>query len=706
MKRIRFKRRTAWASVLVLCFCTYGPVFALESEAAHIETPTATSSDALLDSGNDNLPPPVADGEDGLIPSDISNKDDLISADTSSRKPIPPPENWISSGGKIAELTPLEISSPLTTAYGDETFADLRAALSFTGIDCIWQRGEERYALCLSISWEFAALNAFLPYETQTLTGKVILPEGTELANDVNGDVSIPIKVDAAATIELVSFEKEENIRAIAFAQNQQDKLTQWFDGLKFYVTAYDKDGNRYQLFVENFDISQIDISQPGIYTATALPTVDARYTLAEGVVLPRTRHLVSVQKIGQPEINLSFFSQGSLQFPWVLSDEQDEQPELFSVWLREQNGEWACLDENSYGINKGGLQLYPDILESGKSYELQVDYPGGQTGILSFSYDGALRILDYIHGNRDGGGDGTELPDVMQPPPNQGNSSTPQPPDSGDSDSTDGDNNNTPPTTSPQPSDQHDGNGGNTGADNGTPPPSNEQIPPPQPPPALLPSGEIPSGNSLSIEDVPDGQNEEITYPAPSKEPEQTDSAAVSKDAPPMERDTADGLILSGLRLNALCALNDDLVVSKNGIILRLSSVSLQGLALKDEDSFSITLTKPASDTVLLDASVNDQPLSAIPNTMVEVDYAPRQRDGVISVTHESGEPVAVVQVEHNTVRYTVEQTGAYTISEAIPAATAAQTPRFYPWIPAAVTGGLLTLAAGIFLWRRRRMP
>lgn len=722
MKKIRFKLRTAWILVLVLCFYTYSPVFALESEADYVETPTATSSDALLNSGNDSLLPSEGD----LIPLDMNNEDDLNPADMSSGKPTLPPESWISNGGKIVELTPLDISSPLPTAYGDETFADLRSALSFTGIDCIWQRGEERYTLCLDISWDYDGLDAFLPNEVQTLIGKVILPDGTELANDVNGDVSIPIKVDAAAAIELVSFENEENIRAIAFAQNQQDKLTQWFDGLKFYITAYDKAGNRHQLFVENFDISQIDMSQPGIYTASALPTVDARYTLAEGVVLPRTQYLVSVQKIGQPEINLSFFSQGCFQFPWVLNDEQDEQSALFSVWLREQNGEWAHLDENGYGINKGGLQLYPDILESGKSYELQVDYPAGQTGILSFSYDGELRILDYIHGNRDGGGDGTELPDVMQPPPNPGdsNSSTPQPPDNGNSDSTDRDDENTPPTTSPRPPEQGNSDGGNTGADNSTPPPSNEQLPPPQtpaqetphnsviatppnvqPPPTLSPSGDIPHGNSLDIANVPDGKSAEMTHPAPSKEPEQADSAAPSKGTPPMEQDTANGLILSGLRLNALCALNDDLVVSKNGITLRFSAPMLKGLELKDTDSFSIALTKPASDTVLLDASLNDQPLSVIPNAMVEVEYIPQQTDSVISVTHENGEPVSEVQVEHNTVRFPVEQTGAYTISEAPSATTAAKASRSYPWILAIVTGGLLALAAGIFFWKRRQM-
>ncbi|HEX3038768.1 MAG TPA: hypothetical protein VHP54_00540, partial [Caproiciproducens sp.] len=49
--------------------------------------------------------------------------------------------------------------------------------------------------------------------------------------------------------------------------------------------------------------------------------------------------------------------------------------------------------------------ELLPQrIFEYGSTYDLQVSYPGGQTGILTLLYNDELSVLDYSGGDRDGG--------------------------------------------------------------------------------------------------------------------------------------------------------------------------------------------------------------------------------------------------------------------------------------------------------------
>lgn len=90
-----------------------------------------------------------------------------------------------------------------------------------------------------------------------------------------------------------------------------------------------------------------------------------------------------------------------------------------FTVWLKRENGAWEALTR---GISVGtdALKLYPQTcgLTSGTTCALQVEYPGGQTGILTFTYDVAPLKHGYSAGSRDGGGEDTYLPDIIQPSP------------------------------------------------------------------------------------------------------------------------------------------------------------------------------------------------------------------------------------------------------------------------------------------------
>ncbi|MEI3183427.1 MAG: hypothetical protein V8S98_08930 [Lachnospiraceae bacterium] len=64
-------------------------------------------------------------------------------------------------------------------------------------------------------------------------------------------------------------------------------------------------------------------------------------------------------------------------------------------------------------------LSIATRLLTPGSSYRLQVDYDGGQTGILSFTYADEIVLEGYHEGDRDGGDAGGNPPDtIIQPPP------------------------------------------------------------------------------------------------------------------------------------------------------------------------------------------------------------------------------------------------------------------------------------------------
>lgn len=66
-------------------------------------------------------------------------------------------------------------------------------------------------------------------------------------------------------------------------------------------------------------------------------------------------------------------------------------------------------------------LSIKTYLLTSGNSYRLQVDYDGGQTGILSLTYSDELVLEGYYNGDRDGGdAKGNPSDSITQPPPEQ----------------------------------------------------------------------------------------------------------------------------------------------------------------------------------------------------------------------------------------------------------------------------------------------
>lgn len=209
---------------------------------------------------------------------------------------------------------------------------------------------------------------------------------------------------NTVSSIILTSFDEPYRTDAMAFAVGtSRDEVEGWFADVIGGFTGYDAEGNYYDFISGAWSLDAVDLDTPGVYYVYTTPDLGIEFTLADGVLLPKQLCAVSIQTPGKPEINCCVSGRGTLHFPWILSPEQTEQLDDFSVFLRKDSGEWTSLSEN-FWCSFEELQLYQRIFEYGSTYELKVTYPGGQTGVLTFDYDGELSILDYSGGDRDGG--------------------------------------------------------------------------------------------------------------------------------------------------------------------------------------------------------------------------------------------------------------------------------------------------------------
>ena len=131
------------------------------------------------------------------------------------------------------------------------------------------------------------------------------------------------------------------------------------------------------------WDFSGIDLNTVGLYHATGRLTAPENTVFADRVDFPEITIPVSVQAPDRPDINCFLAARGNLYFPWVTPPGELDK---ISVWLSENNGSWNQLENGIY-VGREMLSIATRLLTPGSSYRLQVDYDGGQTGILSFTY-------------------------------------------------------------------------------------------------------------------------------------------------------------------------------------------------------------------------------------------------------------------------------------------------------------------------------
>ncbi len=205
-----------------------------------------------------------------------------------------------------------------------------------------------------------------------------------------------------------------------AFAVQQGSREPKrWNHLLRFspyHLECYAENGISYTAVVE-WDFSDIDFDTVGLYQAKGRLTAPENTEFAEGSFSRKSQFLFLYRPPADRILTALWLPEEILHFPWVTPPgDMDE----INVWLSENDDSWKPLESGVYEGRKCS-RLPPVLLTSGSSYRLQVDYDGGQTGILSFTYADEIVLEGYYEGDRDGGdADGNPPGTITQPPPEQ----------------------------------------------------------------------------------------------------------------------------------------------------------------------------------------------------------------------------------------------------------------------------------------------
>ena len=320
----------------------------------------------------------------------------------------------IQNEGELLSLPAFTL--PLRTTPSDDDLEEIyQLALQYQTVCATVTAGEEIRQETFSVAWDFSAIDQTTPGE-YTAAGRIELPEGYSFGEAVLQELQISVRVEEMPPAVITSIEQwYPYTDAFAVQQGSQtEALENLFAFSPYYLDCYADNGTSYAAVVE-WDFSGIDLNTVGLYHAIGKLTAPANTAFAEGIAFPEISIPVSVQAPGRPDINCFLSARGNLHFPWVTPPgELDE----ISVWLSENNGSWNRLKSGVY-VGQEMLSIATRLLTPGSSYRLQVDYDGGQTGILSFTYADEIVLEGYHEGDRDGGDAGGNPPDtIIQPPP------------------------------------------------------------------------------------------------------------------------------------------------------------------------------------------------------------------------------------------------------------------------------------------------
>lgn len=334
----------------------------------------------------------------------------------------------IQNEGELLSLP--DFTLPLRTTPSDDDLEEIyQLALQYQTVCATVTAGEEIRQETFSVAWDFSAIDQTTPGE-YTAAGRIELPEGYAFGETVLQELQISVRVEEMPPAVITSIEQwYPYTDAFAVQQGSEtEALEALFAASPYYLECYAENGTSYTAVVE-WDFSGIDLNTVGLYHAIGKLTAPANTAFAEGIAFPEISIPVSVQAPGRPDINCFLSARGNLHFPWVTPPgELDE----ISVWLSENNGSWNRLESGVY-VGQEMLSIATRLLTPGSSYRLQVDYDGGQTGILSFTYADEIVLEGYHEGDRDGGDAGGNPPDtIIQPPPED--TALQQPPESADS--------------------------------------------------------------------------------------------------------------------------------------------------------------------------------------------------------------------------------------------------------------------------------
>ena len=675
--RIKEIHRRILGSCLACLLCLTGSIPAFAAETAtpanadeRRENPTGLESEALgtLDSGTLEAPEEVS----LVLVTEIQNEDELLSLPA--------------------------FTLPLRTTPSDDDLEEIyQLALQYQTVCATVTAGEEIRQETFPVVWDFSAIDQTTPGE-YAAAGRIELPEGYAFGEAVLQELQISVRVEEMPPAVITSIEQwYPYTDAFAVQQGSEtETLENLFAFSPYYLECYAENGTSYTAVVE-WDFSGIDLNTVGLYHAAGRLTAPENTIFADRVDFPEISIPVSVQAPGSPDINCFLVRRGSLYFPWVTPPGNLDK---VSIWLSENNGSWNRLESGVY-VGQEMLSIATRLLAPGSSYRLQVDYDGGQTGILSFTYADEIVLEGYHEGDRDGGDAGGNPPDtIIQPPPE-------------DTDDQDDGFADRPSTKPPKPPVTNDG-----GMD------SDDSID--------IDKDDFPSEQAngdteenTALQQPPEVRTiagaSELTVPDPAwklsenrKEPVQSAMTVPQEVADSQNSafseffdETTDRI--SGTRfLMMLQTGAQRAIFSKQGITISIPKDALPE-GIQNEDQIEVIIQKDTDGGFSFSFSINGTVLNSLPDVSVMLPYPNDPAAGTLFLCDESGVEVPMTGYDDTAkaASFQISHTGTYTIvgkEDTASLAHAADTEHSWSPIFFFIPVCLVLLSAGEFFLRRRR--
>ena len=585
----------------------------------------------------------------------------------------------IQNEGELLSLPAFTL--PLRTTPSDDDLEEIyQLALQYQTVCATVTAGEEIRQETFSVAWDFSAIDQTTPGE-YAAAGRIELPEGYAFGEAVLQELQIPVRVEEMPPAVITSIEQwYPYTNAFALPQGSEvEALEELFAASPYYLECYAENGTSYTAVVE-WDFSCIDLNTVGLYHAAGRLTAPENTVFADRVDFPEITIPVSVQAPDRPDINCFLVARGNLYFPWVTPPGELDK---ISVWLSENNGSWNQLENGIY-VGREMLSIANRLLTPGSGYRLQVDYNGGQTGILSFTYADEIVLEGYHEGDRDGGDAGGNPPDtIIQPPPE----------DTDDQDDGFADRPSTKPSKPPAT------NGGGTDSDD------SEKAPPV--------SGENDPADHKPSEPSWDGKDDSIDIDKDDFPSEQangdTEEDADSKSPAFSEffDETTDRI--SGTRFLMMLQTGEQRAVfSKQGITISIPKDALPE-GIQNEDQIEVIIQKDTDGGFSFSFSINGTVLNSLPDVSVMLPYPNDPAAGTLFLCDESGVEIPMTGYDDTAkaASFQISHTGTYAIvgkEDTASLAHAADTEHSWPPIFFFIPVCLVLLSAGEFFLRRRR--
>lgn len=163
------------------------------------------------------------------------------------------------------------------------------------------------------------------------------------------------------------------------------------------------------------WDISEVDLSNPGVYRITGTFSAPKGYILKEGIVLPKAYGYISVQQTRKPELDTWHMNKQILGIPFLMQGFTEKELSECQVLLRKEGEEFTECSKEIYDLSENMLWINMFEYEIGTRYGVQVIYPDGETKLFTFEYDYSVIKDVVLEGRNYSDREEEEIPDIMQ---------------------------------------------------------------------------------------------------------------------------------------------------------------------------------------------------------------------------------------------------------------------------------------------------